>query len=81
MTERLVPGGLSTGFPSGGFSVDAPTVKNSAFFCSQTLNALEPARFPIGHETPAAFSPQYPSGFFAKYCLSVVGQSGTDLRN
>ena len=40
-----VRGGLSTGAHSGRFPVDASTVQISAFLCSQTLVAPEPAGF------------------------------------
>jgi hypothetical protein len=36
---------LSTGLLAGRFPVDAPYGPITAFFCSQTLSALQPARF------------------------------------
>lgn len=51
------------------FPVDDSTVVNSAFIRSKTRQCAGIFTLPpMGHDTPVPFNPQYPSGFFARYC-------------
>lgn len=47
----------------------APRPSKSPHFSALNNQCAGTTTFPpIAHETPVPFSPQYPSGFFARYC-------------